>query len=205
MDSLSLTDSFTDFKPDLSLDSSITLQDPQGLPTPPFSPTQSHTAYPLQPQNDVIALANELIAHYQKESIWVHHTRASLELALTADGCDSFTAVRAKRAFSQSPSVKNESEATKPQLQKRSSRWMQRKKSFNLNLKLDGEPHPAAAALARRRRRNSQVNGPGPTPESSTKLLEMFSELMEARMESCVRISALAQAVYAPSLGSLPP
>ncbi|KAI0322519.1 hypothetical protein OF83DRAFT_1161202 [Amylostereum chailletii] len=173
MDTLTLSDTYS-----LTDVSNI-----DGLPTPPFSPPQTLDDEPRP--NTSVVLLNSLVSFYQQESLWVHRTRAALELALTSQGRDSITAAAEAKAIAGSP-VKHEPPSSPSPLNKRNTRWMQRKKSFNMNLKLDPI---APSVLARRRRRR----GAAPAPEAGTRLLELFGQLMESRMESCNRVSRLVQ------------
>ena len=62
------------------------------------------------------------------------------------------------------------------------SRWLKRKQSFKLHL---GPLNQRAPTRPRRR----QDNG----PEPSAQLLELFGDLLDARMESCLRITRLVR------------
>jgi hypothetical protein len=64
------------------------------------------------------------------------------------------------------------------------SRWLQRKQSFKLKLEGIG-PH----SLHRRQRRMQR----DASAEAGTRLLELFGQLMEARMESCHRVNRLVR------------
>ncbi|KAI0352904.1 hypothetical protein OH77DRAFT_1591763 [Trametes cingulata] len=161
-----------------------------GLPTPPQSPTTLQVAHPAT------ALLESLEQFYQQERYWVHHTRAALELALTK-GIDAPPAADAPSPSSSSqsapspapstasdataveaPVVKMETDAPIPPPPSRSAqhtRWMRRKNM--MRLKLDG--------ISRKRRPLR-----APPTEPAARLLEMFSELMDARMESCQRSAA---------------
>jgi hypothetical protein len=85
---------------------------------------------------------------------------------------------------------------------RRNTRWMRRKNSMRLQLKLDGIS-PAARGRSRRRR-----GAPAPAPaapdmhaqeeplmpgEHGARLLQQFGDLMDARMESCQRVTRLVQ------------
>ncbi|EJD01419.1 uncharacterized protein FOMMEDRAFT_147943 [Fomitiporia mediterranea MF3/22] len=62
-----------------------------------------------------------------------------------------------------------------------SSKWMKRKKSFNLHLGPLRQQNPT--------RPRRQTSG----PEPSARLLELFGDLLEVRMESCLRITRLVR------------
>jgi hypothetical protein len=186
-----------DVKPTLTLTDSP-IQEHPALPTPPFSPPQTLTDAPVDTS---VVLLNSLVSFYQQESLWVHRTRAALELALTAKGRDSITAAATAKALSSSStdssadltedsdaqSIKAEPTTPPPSLGKvhPKSRWMQRKQSFKLRLEGIG-PH----SLNRRQRRRMQRDN---TAEAGTRLLELFGQLMEARMESCHRVNRLVR------------
>ncbi|PCH41225.1 hypothetical protein WOLCODRAFT_16967 [Wolfiporia cocos MD-104 SS10] len=185
------------------------------LPTPPHSPRAQ------EPPHGAVVLLDSLTAFYQQERYWIHHTRASLEVAL-AKGSDSRAiaylpasspAESASSSSAPSPQsdtmsaaspaststppaddaislatiVKTEPD-TVPSEQasvalKRSTRWNRRKNA--MKLKLDGiAPHSSS-----RRRRPLRA----PPSEPGARLLEMFSELVDARMESCQRVSRLVR------------
>jgi len=187
-----------DVKPSLTLTDSP-IQEHAALPTPPFSPPQTLTDAPADTS---VVLLNSLVSFYQQESLWVHRTRAALELALTAKGRDSITAAATAKAPSSSSSstdsagsltddsdmqsIKAEPTTPPPSLGKvhPKSRWLQRKQSFKLRLEGIG-PH----SLHRRHRRMRR----DASSEAGTRLLELFGQLMEARMESCHRVNRLVR------------
>ena len=167
------------------------------LPTPPRSPRTSEHSRPGT------NLLDHLQSFYQQEQYWVHHTRAALELAVVK-GIDApalATATGPIEAPSPASSCTSMDSAEPPSpqmsvrikpdpdaedqvdlelsLDARTSRWLRRKNQ--MRLKLDG--------IAHHRRRPTRA----PPTEPGARLLEMFSELVEARMESCQRISRLVQ------------
>lgn len=128
----------------------------------------------------------------------MHHTRAALELALTKgidapDGSSSTTpspseyppilspasSTTSDATAVDAPIVKMEPDAFPPPLSRSSTRWTRRKNM--MRLKLDG--------IAQRKRRPSRA----PPTEPGAQLLEMFSELMDARMESCQRVQRMVR------------
>ncbi|KAI0650688.1 hypothetical protein C8Q79DRAFT_902520 [Trametes meyenii] len=165
------------------------------LPTPPQSPSADQVA-------DSTAILLDSLEHfYQQERYWAHHTRAALELSLTK-GIDAPAVADApspssstQSALSPSPSamsdmtavdapvVKIETDAALPPPSRspRSPLWARRKNM--MRLKLDG------ISIHQRKRRPSRA----PPTEPATRLLEMFSELMDARMESCQRVQRLVR------------
>lgn len=166
------------------------------LPTPPSSPLPDVAAHTS------VVLLNSLVQFYQQESLWVHRTRAALELALSTRGIDSPGTPAQIPSGPTPPSsdtddaVKQDPSTPQPIGKAHSlSRWMQRKKSFKL--KLEGMPNSLAAARRRRAHRGAHA----PTaPETGTRLLELFGQLMEARMESCHRVHRLVQEAHCPDL-----
>ncbi|PIL37201.1 hypothetical protein GSI_00894 [Ganoderma sinense ZZ0214-1] len=166
------------------------------LPTPPQSPTSHELAHPA------ISLLESLEAFYQQERYWVHHTRAALELALTKgidappsnlsntpSPCPSLGPVAPLSPASSVSSdatptavVKMEPELTPPTLSRPdATRWMRRKNI--MRLKLDG-------VTSHSRKRHPHR---APPSEPGAQLLEMFSELMDARMESCQRVQRMVR------------
>ncbi|KAI0796620.1 hypothetical protein C8Q75DRAFT_202428 [Abortiporus biennis] len=163
------------------------------LPTPPRSPA----TYEQQPS--AVNLLDSLQTFYQQERYWVHNTRASLELAL-AKGIDApplaAAAASPSSSVTSSPdsgsinsgvsdpvSIKTEPTTPPPMdpIAARQSLYMRRK--AGMKLKLD------SLAPLHRRRRPLRAS----PSEPSARLLEMFSELVDARMESCERISRLVR------------
>ncbi|KAI0776068.1 hypothetical protein BD413DRAFT_469598 [Trametes elegans] len=165
------------------------------LPTPPQSPTSREVAH------SAAILLDSLEQFYHQERYWAHHTRAALELALTK-GIDGPTAVDAPSPSSsvdsalspasstssdatavECPVVKMETEPTipPPPRSTQNTRWMRRKNM--MRLKLDG------ISVHQRKRRPSRA----PPTEPATRILEMFSELMDSRMESCQRVQRLVR------------
>ncbi|KAI0045317.1 hypothetical protein FA95DRAFT_1561268 [Auriscalpium vulgare] len=174
------------------------------LPTPPFSPPQTLTDVP--PETSVV-LINSLVSFYQQESLWVHRTRAALELALAAapahphdpssshpppasyasDGTLSLSDL----SVADDQSIRPELGSPPPQGKVHpDSRWLQRKKSFKL--KIEGMP-PHTLQRRRRSRRPAEPQAPPSASETGTRLLELFGQLMESRMESCHRVSRLVR------------
>lgn len=165
------------------------MDDPSALDAAMQS-SSSAQSLELQPFNESLSLVDKLLAFYQQGAVWVHHTRASLELDLTAQGRDSFSS---RRAIAAGPTYVKAEPASPPPLTKRNSRWLQRKQTFNLNINLNAKLDAAApaSALVRRRRRAQRVA----SPQTCTQLLDLYSEHMEARMASCVNLAELARSV----------
>ncbi|OBZ76313.1 hypothetical protein A0H81_04042 [Grifola frondosa] len=183
-----------------------------GLLTPPDSPSSSDMA------NSAVTLLNSLEAFYQQERYWVHHTRASLELALskgidapsipptldcqlpsppssssdpaspqnTVTGAAAAANTTTTTTTAADPVViksepDNPSAESLSEARARSTRWLHRKNG--MKLKLDGISH-------HHRRKRPHRASPS---EPRARLLEMFSELMDARMESCQRVQRLVR------------
>lgn len=159
------------------------------LTTPP-------QAGPSRCNESTINLLNSLVAFYHQERMWVYRTRASLELVLEAapsagsdatisstdsdlpmdeEGCTSLAVVRPQGSVKMEP--------TSPKGIHTSTLWMRRKKSFKL--KLEG------ISTRSRKRRTSQGQDVPPTP--GVQILEVFENMMQARMESCERVSRLVK------------
>ncbi|EMD40688.1 hypothetical protein CERSUDRAFT_111263 [Gelatoporia subvermispora B] len=184
-----------------------------GLPTPPHSPRA------LEPADSAVFLLDSLTTFYQQERYWIHHTRAALELALTkgidapaitfpssASSSTSTSSEATSPASSlaslpgsspECPSSMNSDEpvvktepGSPPSVSTKHTRWLRRKNM--MKLKLDGI---SSQAHARRRRPHR-----APPTEPGARLLEMFSELVDARMESCQRVSRLVREAGRPDL-----
>ncbi|KZT71623.1 hypothetical protein DAEQUDRAFT_736761 [Daedalea quercina L-15889] len=192
------------------------------LPTPPHSPRA------LEPAHGAVVLLDSLTTFYQQERYWIHHTRAALEVALAkgsdaraiayiasspAESSNGSTAgLTPESACSPAASITSnmdEPSATVPlpivkmepdvlpdalsaadhsaALAKRVTRWNRRKNM--MRLKLEGI---SSNSLRRRRPHRAPVSEPG------ARLLEMFSELVDARMESCQRVSRLVRETHRP-------
>ncbi|TBU49586.1 hypothetical protein BD309DRAFT_851161 [Dichomitus squalens] len=162
------------------------------LPTPPQSPTSPDGPHPA------VSLLESLEAFYQQERYWVHHTRAALELAITkgidappSDHSNTPSPCASQGLLSPASTtssdtavsvIKSEPDAPPPSLSRSdATRWMRRKNT--MRLKLDG------VSLHARKRRPVRA----PPTEPGARLLEMFSELMDARMESCQRVQRLVR------------
>ncbi|KAI9063175.1 hypothetical protein FKP32DRAFT_1611971 [Trametes sanguinea] len=151
--------------------------------------------------HSTVVLLESLEQFYQQERYWVHHARAALELALTK-GIDAPPAHDApspssstQSALSPTPSTDSDATAVEapvvkmetdsalppPSRSAQATRWMRRKNI--MRLKLDG------ISVHHRKRRPLRA----PPTEPAARLLEMFSELMDARMESCQRVQRLVR------------
>ncbi|KIP08362.1 hypothetical protein PHLGIDRAFT_383709 [Phlebiopsis gigantea 11061_1 CR5-6] len=171
---------------------------------------QIHHANPHPHHKQTTTLLDSLTSFYQQEQCWVHHTRAALELTVTKgiDGPEphlpltgsshanvelspatavACSPVRVKaepdteHAALASPPL--EPGATALQHQQHASRWLRRKNRMRLHLAGISPTNP------HRRRRPAKA----PATEPAAQLLEMFAELVDARMESCVRMERLVR------------
>lgn len=183
--------------------------EPHTLPTPPYSPTPEQRAV----ASSSVVLLSDLQSFYQSRSVWVHRTRAALELALVSQGRAALPApvpalaLVAPQPLQPTPPTsddEHEHEPSDPRVKAEpstpppigrsnaQSRWLQRKKSFKL--KLEGiQP----SSLSRRRHSRRSPNAPS-AHETGTRLLDLFGQLMEARMESCNRVHRLVQEAHRP-------
>ncbi|TFK55907.1 hypothetical protein OE88DRAFT_1652430 [Heliocybe sulcata] len=171
------------------------------LPTPPHSPP------PIDHMSTAIHLLDSLQAFYHRERTWVLHTRAEIEEKLI-EGPDARTisdpasiTSEPSSAYSSAESY-GSNESTPPQVtsvdvvkaepfdaqlptdeqRRRNSRWTKRKNGFKLKLNGIGPKSRRRFVKAERDRGMS---------EPGAQLLEMFGDLVDARMESCQRITRL--------------
>ena len=194
--------------PQLPLSSSFTMDTLQSsyaiaanasLPTPPDSPQRSlHLPRRIDPTT---SLLDSLVAFYHQERMWVYRTRASLELVLETVPSGSIDSAMSsaesdlpkqeeggeeeregleERSFSHAVDIQEldtvKAEPTSPS-GVRTTLWTRRKKGFKL--KLEG-----ISTRGRRRQANPGLEAP-PTP--GVQMLEQFSNMLQARMESCER------------------
>ncbi|KAF9645668.1 hypothetical protein BDM02DRAFT_475725 [Thelephora ganbajun] len=172
---------------------------PAHLPTPPQSPSARHLS--IEPINNSLALLNNLTAFYQQERYWTHHTRAALESALAStvkgaitlstdvDDVDSTlsssprstssTISSAASLSDDSDYVSIKAEPLTPEMKAMDLQQRRRnRKKNNLRLKLGGITPPI-------------LRQQGSRP--SQRILEMFAELVESRMESCERVTNMVK------------
>jgi hypothetical protein len=147
------------------------------MPSTPLRPHLEHD--PFRSTTNVL---DSLVGFYQQEQMWVYRTRASLELAFTQGPTTTDEAVIAESDPMASVSEDNMSAvkaepSVSPPIS--STLWLRRKKKYNLRLE----------GIAPRGRRKQ----PGKGHQSRVRILEMFENLMEARMESCQRINKLVK------------
>ena len=161
-------------------------------------------------------MLDSLRSFYQQEQYWVHHTRAALEMAL-AKGVDADALMCASPSDEQtlpSPASSTSTLCDSPPLKTvmvkpdpdaentnlllltpeeeqntHTSRWLRRKNRMRLRLEgINSHPHRNNGTKTRRSRPLQASSS-----EPGARLLEMFSELVDARMESCQRISRMVQ------------
>ena len=165
------------------------------------SPNNLYALSPTKPQHSTrridhsINLADSLLAFYHQERMWCYRTRASLELILepgpstASDGSITSSAesdATAEEGDTPSLAVVRphgniKAEPASPTNMQATTLWMRRKRSFKL--KLEG------ISTKSRKRRTAKGQDAPPTP--GIQILEMFERLMQARMESCERVSKM--------------
>ncbi|OAX44529.1 hypothetical protein K503DRAFT_764943 [Rhizopogon vinicolor AM-OR11-026] len=179
------------------------------LPTPPSSPPRVE----LLPVESTISLLENLVAFYHQERMWVYRTRAQLEMSIQDRDATAATQDEEETAQEEPDSAEEEetSETTK---------WMKRKKAFGLKLEgistTRGMPTVGRSGVMKQRARSSmmqqpmpvsfahssqtQTSGPQPTlilgageREPGVQILEMFERMMQARMESCERVTKMVR------------
>lgn len=134
---------------------------------------------------------------YEHEQAWVYRTRAAMELALVQGPIEvnpTYSSMPSSSSSSSENPANNGFTAVKTEANEddlgatgaatkrhHSTRWHRRKNG--MGLRLEGlSPHNNL-------RRQKQSRG----PEPGTQLLEQFGELVDARMESCRRITRLVR------------
>ncbi|KAG1752661.1 uncharacterized protein EDB91DRAFT_1103721 [Suillus paluster] len=177
------------------------------LPTPPSSPPRVG----LHPVESTITLLENLVAFYHQERMWVYRTRAQLEMSLQER--DASAAAAATQ--DEEDMEKEEEEPDSAEETSETTKWMKRKKAFGLKLEgiatTRGMPRggimkqrpilrqPISAGFAHSNQ--TQISGSGqPTlvlgaggREPGVEILEMFERMMQARMESCERVTRMVR------------
>ncbi|KAG2042301.1 hypothetical protein BDR03DRAFT_945008 [Suillus americanus] len=166
------------------------------LPTPPSSPPRVG----LHPVESTITLLENLVAFYHQERMWVYRTRAQLEMSLQERDASAAAATddEEEREREEPDSAEETSETTK---------WMKRKKAFGL--KLEGiattrgmprggivkqrAPPPMLPAFAHSNQTGGQHVLGSSGREPGVEILEMFERMMQARMESCERVTRMVR------------
>ena len=162
------------------------------LPTPPQLPSTRQLF--IEPIPNSLTLLNNLTAFYQQERHWTHHTRAALEsvLASTIRG----TITLSTDINDINDSLTSSSPSSTAGLPEDSDYAPVKAESLAQNVK----------SMDLQQRRNSKRKNPrlklsGIAPPilkqrgtyPSQRILEMFAELVESRMESCERITNMVK------------
>ncbi|KAG2156183.1 hypothetical protein DEU56DRAFT_765938 [Suillus clintonianus] len=170
------------------------------LPTPPSSPPRVG----LHPVESTITLLENLVAFYHQERMWVYRTRAQLEMSLQERDATAAAAATDDEEEMEKEEPDSAEETSEP------SKWSKRKKAFGL--KLEGiattrgmprggivkqrVPLPMLPAFAH----SNQTHLSGGQPvlgasgrEPGVEILEMFERMMQARMESCERVTRMVR------------
>ncbi|KAH7930744.1 hypothetical protein BV22DRAFT_1028195 [Leucogyrophana mollusca] len=163
------------------------------LPTPPSSPPT------LPPVESTISLLESLVAFYHQERMWVYRTRASLELTLQERANGS--ANHAASASDESSPLTSDTEGTltgrtpikeEPHTPSEApdSKWYKRKRAFGLKLEgisvTRGMPTVNNGGIAKQKHNRGRR-------EPSVQMLELFESMMQARMESCERVTRMVR------------
>jgi len=148
---------------------------PINIPTPPFSPR----APPPDSDNSITDVLQSLVAFYHEEMMWVCRTRAWIEMwdATNMTDTSSSSTSSSTIVIDGSEPIAVKKELHSPTM---TTRWSRRKPKFNLRLK----------------DMSSKGNGPisvDQVPNTRGHILELFEGMMEARMESCIRIDRLVK------------
>ena len=163
------------------------------LPTPPQSPSTRQLS--IEPIANSLTLLNNLTAFYQQERYWTHHTRAALESALASTVQGTITRFTDVDDINSSLTSSTLSSAT-----------VLPDNSDDAPIKT-GQPTPKTKTMdLQQRRRNKKKNNlhlklANITPpilkqqgtRPSQRILEMFAELVEFRMESCERVTNMVK------------
>ncbi|KAF5363650.1 hypothetical protein D9756_000492 [Leucocoprinus leucothites] len=183
---------------------------PHSIPTPPFSPNNQqlppHDAD--NPLKSTVNLLDSLVAFYQHERMWVYRTRAVLEEAfdnlpavtpsaskenpLPSPSASSSPSAATPESSSSDQSTEHAAEPKSPRPGQLPSRWMRRKRGFNLRLEGIAKPKRLSKPL----RRNQQDQ------DAKEHILELFEKMMEDRMESCQRVNKLVRSANRAYLAS---
>jgi len=183
------------------------------LPTPPSSPPRVE----LLPVESTISLLENLVAFYHQERMWVYRTRAQLEMSFQDRDA---TAVAAGTQDDEEATQEDEPNPAEEEETSEMTTWMKRSKAFGLKLEgistTRGMPTVARSGDVKQRARSSLMQQPmpvsfahssqtqtsGPQPslilgaggrEPGVQILEMFERMMQARMESCERVTRMVR------------
>ncbi|KAG2757392.1 hypothetical protein P692DRAFT_20824797 [Suillus brevipes Sb2] len=168
------------------------------LPTPPSSPPRVG----LHPVESTITLLENLVAFYHQERMWVYRTRAQLEMTLQERDASAAAAADEEEEEEMEKEEPDSAEETSE-----TSKWMKRKKAFGL--KLEGiattrgmprggivkqrVPPPMLPAFVHSNQTGGQPVLGSNGREPGVEILEMFERMMQARMESCERVTRMVR------------
>lgn len=182
------------------------------LPTPPSSPPRVE----LLPVESTISLLENLVAFYHQERMWVYRTRAQLEMSFQNRDATAATAPTQDEV----ETLQEEPDSAEEEETSEMTKWTKRKKAFGLKLEgistTRGMPTVARGGVGKQRARSSMMQQPmtasfahssqtqtsGPQPslilgagerEPGVQILEMFERMMQARMESCERVTRMVR------------
>jgi hypothetical protein len=162
-------------------------------------PVPSHPIPPQPIPPSTIALLDSLTEFYQKESAWVYRARAALELAAYQTPIAGLSkneplptpppsaTQTSEEGLPTTPAVKTEPTSPVP-ASTSGTRWLERKKNFKLHL--EGISTTNKRPVQRR--------------EASERLLVMFQNMLETRVESCQRVNQLVRNANRAALGGVP-
>jgi hypothetical protein len=171
---------------------------PHSIPTPPFSPNNQQPPHDADnPLKSTINLLDSLVAFYQHERMWVYRTRAVLEEAFDAPPAITPSAPNSEMRdenplpspsgssssslSSEASTTENEGESSRTgQVQ---SRWMRRKRGFNLRLE----------GITKPKRFSKPLQMDHQDQDAKEHILQLFEKMMENRMESCQRVNKLVR------------
>ncbi|KAG1840068.1 hypothetical protein DFJ58DRAFT_811137 [Suillus subalutaceus] len=160
------------------------------LPTPPSSPPRVG----LHPVESTITLLENLVAFYHQERMWVYRTRAQLEMSLQ------------ERDASAAAATDDEEER---EMEEPNSAEENIRNDQAFGLKLEGiattrgmprggivkqrAPPPMLPAFAHSNQTGGQPILGSSGREPGVEILEMFERMMQARMESCERVTRMVR------------
>ncbi|KAF7797991.1 hypothetical protein EIP86_009198 [Pleurotus ostreatoroseus] len=171
--------------------------------------SQSHILRTLKVPQPTTSMLKSLITFYQEEQYWVHRTRTTLKrpsidnifLTPPLDTSPDLTHPSSPLIPSRPPTSLSVSLRHDTIADDGSSAPM----ALDVELTMDGEGTAQASSWVRRQNRmRLKADGVTPKrkhrkalaaspPQPSVRMLDMFSDLMDARMESCQRVSRLVE------------
>lgn len=174
---------------------------------------QSHILRTLKVPQSPPNLLKTLISFYQEEQYWVHRTRSTLKTSVTSS-IDTHDLFLASPASDTSPDISHPatpmSVPSRPPTSLSSSfrhdsvgpgDGTTTPLPLDVGITMDGDNSAQASSWVRRQNRMRLKLDGGPkqkrrrishaTAQPSAHILEMFSDLMDARMESCQRVARM--------------